>query len=190
MIKSYCHITPKRRASFRGTLSAIFLVASAGFSLQAQTETTPEYQVKSVFLYNFTHFVEWPVYAFESNYSPFVIGVIGGDPFGTYLDQTIAEERTGSHIIRVVRYNSIKDIGACHILYVAAQDPEEIREILQAVSQRPILTVGDTPNFTRWGGMVRFYTEAGKIRLQVNNTLAKENGLKISSKLLRVAQVL
>ena len=155
----------------------------------AQSATASEYQVKAVFIYNFTHFINWPEKAFDSQYDSFVIGIIGNDPIAQYVETAIANERVGSHVLRFERFNSIEDIGKCHILYVASKDPDEIREILEKVNGKNILTVGDTPNFVRWGGMVRFYTEEGRIRLQINNTIAKEEGLKISSKLLRVAQV-
>ena len=155
----------------------------------AQSATASEYQVKAVFIYNFTHFINWPERAFDSQYDSFVIGIIGNDPIARYVETAIANERVGSHMLRFERYNSIKDIDKCHILYVASKDPDEIKEILESVDGKNILTVGDTPNFVRWGGMIRFYTEEGRIRLQINNTIAKEEGLKISSKLLRVAQV-
>lgn len=157
--------------------------------INAQSSSAKEYQIKAVFLYNFTHFIDWPPTAFESSYAPFVIGIIGNDPFGSYLDAAVESERIGTHLIKLNRYSSVADIQKCHILYVASNDPEEIKRILQSVNGKNVLTVGDTPNFIRWGGMVRFFKEENKIRLQINNTVAKSARLKISSKLLRVAQV-
>src|SRR5687768_951146 len=157
--------------------------------LTSQTSAS-EYQVKAVFLYNFSHFITWPAIAFEDQYSTFNIGIIGDDPFGPYLEAAVAGERIGTHVIRVQRYRSVTEIQNCHILYIGSKDPVEIKKVLNAVEGRKILTVGDTPNFARWGGMIRFYTDQNRIRLQINNTIAKAEGLKISSKLLRVAEVL
>lgn len=159
-------------------------------TLFSQTSFASEYQVKAVFLFNFSHFITWPNNAFENQYSTFTIGIIGDDPFGPYIEAAVEGERIGTHVIRVERYASVSEIKNCHILYIATKDPEEIKNILNSVSGRNILTVGDTPNFARWGGMIRFYTEQNKIRLQINNTIARAEGLKISSKLLRVAEVL
>jgi hypothetical protein len=158
--------------------------------VKGQDFTSSEYQVKAVFLFNFTHFIDWPDFAFESPYSTFNIGIIGPDPFGPYLDAAVEGERIGTHVIKVNRYTKLSDIKNCHILYIASQDPDEVRSILEAVKGKNILTVSDTPNFIRWGGMIRFYTEQSRIRLQINNTLARSAELKISSKLLRVAQVI
>lgn len=157
--------------------------------LFSQTSFASEYQVKAVFLFNFSHFITWPNHSFEDQYSTFIIGIIGDDPFGPFIEAAVEGERIGTHVIRVQRYSSISEIKNCHILYIGTKDPEQIKKILHEVSGRNILTVGDTPNFARWGGMIRFYTEQNKIRLQINNTIARAEGLKISSKLLRVAQV-
>ena len=183
----------KHRTAFfpivKGMSIVLLLMLLKTSHVFGQTATASEYQIKAVFIYNFTHFVNWPERAFDSQYDSFVIGIIGNDPIARYVETAIANERVGSHVLRFERYNSIKEIDKCHILYVASKDPDEIKEILKSVEGKNILTVGDTPNFVRWGGMIRFYTEEGRIRLQINNTIAKEEELKISSKLLRVAQV-
>ncbi|MEP6645542.1 MAG: YfiR family protein [Saprospiraceae bacterium] len=157
--------------------------------LAAQVYSASEYKIKAVFLYNFTHFVEWPPQSFDSDYSSFVIGIIGGDPFGPLIDEAVAGERIKTHIIKVERYTDISEIGKCNILYINEQDPETIRNILSAVADKSILTVSDTPNFIRWGGLIRFYTENNKIHLEINNTSARRKHITISSKLLRVATV-
>src|SRR5690349_74091 len=42
-----------------------------------------EFNIKAQYLYNFTQFIEWPPEAFPYPGAPFVIGIIGEDPFGT-----------------------------------------------------------------------------------------------------------
>ncbi|MEO5905747.1 MAG: YfiR family protein [Saprospiraceae bacterium] len=157
--------------------------------IQAQTLTSSEYKLKAVFIYNFIHFIDWPESTFEDSYDAFIIGIVGGDPFGTYIDEAVAGERIKSHRIIVERFNEAEDIEKCHILFINTHDPDETKRILNVTASRNILTVSDTPNFIRWGGMVRFFTEADRIRLEINNTLARARELKISSKLLRVAIV-
>src|ERR1700721_2428538 len=58
-------------------------------------EAPTEYQVKAVFVYNFSHFVEWPAQAFAAANAPFVIGILGGDPFGANLDGAGPAEHGG-----------------------------------------------------------------------------------------------
>ena len=172
------------------TILILLLQGATQAKIIAQSNTVSELQVKAVFLYNFTHFIDWPQTAFESKYDSFVIGVVGNDPLTPFIEQAIKGEWIETHVIRLEKYRSAAEIKKCHLLYVSSDDPEEVREILRIAARKKILTVGDTPNFVRWGGMIRFYTEHGKLRLQINNTIAKAEGFKISSKLLRVADVL
>ena len=183
ILKSWMHGFVKKA----GTL---VLLVTCMQALTAQTVTSDEYKVKAVFLYNFTRFVDWPQSTFESSVEPFIIGIVGNDPFGASIQEAVADERIGAHVIKVIHFDDAVEISKCHILYVGTSDPDEIRNILSRIKGKSILTVSDIPNFIRWDGMIRFYTENNRIRLEINNTRAKEAGLRISSKLLRVANVL
>jgi hypothetical protein len=156
--------------------------------LHGQGKSAAEYQVKAVFLYNFTQFIDWPPSTFNSADEPFVIGIIGEDPFGSYLDEVVAGENIGTHPIMVKRYKTIKDIGNCKMLFINTNDGEWAEKILESVSRKNILTVSDKADFIKWGGIVRFYTDENKIRLQINVEKAKAAQLNISSKLLSVAK--
>ena len=147
-----------------------------------------EYQVKAVFLYNFTQFIEWPEAAFKNPDEPFVIGIMGDDPFGNYIDQTVEGESIGTHPIKIKRCNDLRGALSCHILYINSVEKEWMRTILSTVSEKNILTVSDDPSFNNLGGIIRFYTEDNKIRLQINLPRSKEAQLLISSKLLSVAK--
>lgn len=154
--------------------------------LKAQTPSTAN-QLKAVFLYNFSQFVDWPPASFSSSSSPFVIGILGRDPFGSYMESVVQGEKVGTHPIVVERYSSAGDVKACHILFINTSEPSSaIREL----KNRTILTVGDQKNFAKLGGMIRFFIENNKIRLQINLRAARAANLNISSKLLRVAEVI
>lgn len=162
----------------------MLLSACTWQQLQAQTPSTAN-QLKAVFIYNFTQFVDWPSSVFSSNSSPFVIGVLGHDPFGSYLESVVEGEKYGSHPIVVQRYKSLKEINTCHILYVN----EDASSAIKDLKNRSILTVGDQDDFATSGGMIRFFLEKSKIKLQINLGAAKAANLTISSKLLRVSDV-
>ena len=154
----------------------------------AQSTATKEYRVKAVFLFNFSQFVEWPATAFTGPSAPFVIGILGDDPFGTYLDETVANEKVNGHPLVVQRYRDVRDVKNCQILFISFADAEKTRENLLAVNNH-ILTVSDRDNFVRMGGMIRLFTENNKIRLQINPDAARSAELSISSKLLRVSDI-
>jgi hypothetical protein len=152
-------------------------------------KTSSEYKVKAVFLYNFTRFIDWPPSAFSSPESPFIIGIIGDDPFGSYLEEAVSGEQIENHTIIIKRYHSISEIKDCQVLYINSSNSEYIKEIISLVGKRSILTVSDANNFARWGGMIRLFTDDEKIRIQINSNAAKASQLNISSKLLSVAEV-
>lgn len=155
----------------------------------AETAPSAEYQLKAVFLYNFAQFVEWPARAFSRQDAPLVIGVLGADPFGAYLDELVRGEKIGRRSLEVRRFKHADDIAECHILFVSPSEGGTLEKSLERLRGRPVLTVSDLDTFTRQGGMVRFVTEAGKIRLRINVSVAKTSELKISSKILGPATV-
>ncbi|MGH7544657.1 MAG: YfiR family protein, partial [Gemmatimonadota bacterium] len=169
-------------------LACALPLAAAG-GLAAQASRAPESQVKAVFLFNFAQFVEWPPEAFAGPDTPLVIGVLGADPFEGFLDRTVLGEELRGRPFQVRRYRSADEITTCHILFIGARDGERVEQILRRLATRPILTVGDEDRFTERGGMIRFVTDQNRIRLRINVEAAQAAGLTISSKLLRLAEI-
>lgn len=166
-----------------------FLLLSLPVSAPAQQAAAKEYQIKAVFLFNFTQFVQWPADAFRDPESPLVIGVLGEDRFGPFLDQTVTGEEMENHNLVVERYASIDDIKDCHILFVSLTDKQVIRRALDKVKSKPVLTVSDSDGFARSGGMIAFFNADGKTRLRINVDAVTEGRLVVSSKLLRLAEI-
>ena len=165
------------------------LLLLGALRVSAQTTPSREYQVKAVFLFNFAQFVEWPPAAFASANSPIVIGVLGENPFGAYLDETVRDEKVNNRPLEVQHYRHVEEIKTCHILFISASETDKYEQILARLQERSILTVGETDGFATRGGMIRFLTEQNRIRLRVNVGAAKAAGLTISSQLLRAAKI-
>ena len=160
-----------------------------GSSLRAQATRPSEYQIKAIFLFNFAQFVDWPAGAFPDSTAPLVIGVLGDDPFGPYLDETVRGETVRGRPFEVRRYQKIEDIRTCHILFVSPSEESRLEDILANLKHRAILTVGDGTGFAKRGGMIRFVSERNKIRMRINVAAAEAVQLTISSKLLRAAEI-
>lgn len=167
-----------------------FLLLARGAGLAGQAAPAPEYQVKAVFLFNFAQFVDWPADAFPDADTPVVIGVLGDDPFGSVLDQTVRGERLGGRSFQVRRYQRVDEIKICHILFISRSEASRPEGILAGLKNQPILTVSDADGFADRGGMIRFVTDRNRIRLQINLAAAEAAHLTISSKLLRVAEII
>ena len=157
--------------------------------LYAQTQgSLLEYQVKAAFLLNFTKFVEWPTAAFTAPDAPITICVIGEDPFGTILDQTIEGESVNNHGVRARRLLPDGNLRSCHIVFISRSERERFAQIVSGLRGSSVLTVSELPGFADAGGVIEFIIEGGKARFYINAATAEDAGLKLSSRLLRVAK--
>jgi hypothetical protein len=171
----------------------VLIAAAAAYMLCAQSlwaaDAPTENQVQAVFLFNFSRFVEWPAQAFTAPNDPFVIGIVGDDPFGARLDEAVRNEHINGHPLAVRRFRSIADIENCQILFIDRSEISRLGQILSALDHRSILTVSQADGAAQQGVMIQFATENSRIRLRINVDTARAAGLTISSKLLRPAEI-
>jgi len=169
-------------------LPILMLLAAWSHSpLPSPAEEQPEYQVKAQFVWRFSEFVEWPASAFESPGSWFSICILGDDPFGSTLDQTVAGEVMGGRRITVQRIKHAPPPQSCQILFVSRSE-KDVSTLLQGLGPG-VLTVGEGESFVRDGGMIAFAIENRRVRFDINQAAAEHAGLKLSSQLLKVARV-
>jgi hypothetical protein len=157
--------------------------------IAAQSTQPHEYQLKAVFLFHFTQFVDWPEEAFRTSQTPLVIGILGNDPFGDYLDEVTQNENVNGHPLVVKRYRTVEEIGSCHLLYINTLNKVQLEQVFDQLKTKSILTVGDSPKFLQQGGMIQFVTKSNTIDLRINIEVVKAANLTISSKLLRLAEI-
>jgi YfiR/HmsC-like len=184
--------TRRRLRTSAGTwclVCGLLLPAAGGDSSVSAQSPSKEYQVKAVFLFNFAQFVEWPPAAFVGNNAPLVIGVLGEDPFGAYLDETVRAETVANRPLQVQRYHRVDDITTCHVLFISRSEESRLGQTLASLKDRTILIVSDNDDFIQRGGMIQLATAQGKIRLRINVNAARTANLTISSKLLRSAEL-
>ena len=149
----------------------------------------PDHTVKAAFLYNFATYVEWPTNAHPSAVSPLVIGVLGDDALVSELKRIASGKQVQNRRVEVVRVASSAGIRTCHILFLGESQRERTLEILASLDRQPTLTVGETDGFCERGGMINFCLENDRVRFEINPRTAERAGLKISSKLLRLARI-
>jgi hypothetical protein len=148
-----------------------------------------EYQVKAVFLFNFTKFVDWPAEAVAATNLPFVIGIVGEDPFGTTLDEAVREELARNRPIVIQRFRSNETIAKCDILFIARSEKDRLNAVLEQVKSQAILTVADTAQAAEQGVMINLSLAQGSVKMEINQNAAAAAGLKVSAKLLSLARI-
>ncbi|MCP4546863.1 MAG: YfiR family protein [bacterium] len=149
-------------------------------SIQGHAQIT-EYRLKAAFLYNFAKFIEWPEKGSDSG--EFILGIYGEDPFGDALDSTILGKTVKGHTLTVRYCSGLEEIKGCRILFAGSSELKMIKEL----AGLPILLVGEDDKVIENGGIVEFFMEDQRIRFRIHAGRAEKAGLKISSKILRLA---
>jgi hypothetical protein len=160
-------------------------IACALLVATAVRAAAPEYEVKAAFLFNFARFVEWPPEALPAG-DAFRICVMGEDPFDRLLSDTVRGKSVHDRPVEIVHPESA-DVIRCHIVFFSRSEASSVPRALTALAGRGVLTVGETEDFTRAGGVIAMRVDAGKVRFDVNVDAAQRAGLRVSSQLLKLA---
>ncbi|MBD3314585.1 MAG: DUF4154 domain-containing protein [Chitinivibrionales bacterium] len=153
-------------------------------------QVVEEYQIKSVYLERFTRFIDWPENsAVNDTAIPFIIGVVGRNPFGSILEKDYAHHRIKDKRVEIRYCDDLERIEGCHLLFIADSEKHGLDEILERVRGKAVLMVGDTQGFAHAGVHINFYRSGDKIRFKINIDAVREAGLEVASLLLDYAQV-
>lgn len=147
-----------------------------------------EYQVKAAFLYNFAKFTDWPDEAFPSKDSAFTI-CLTDDPFHGAVERTVQGEMWNGRPLSVKQIDSGSDVRGCQVVFISQSAAQKGKEILMAAATAPVLTVGETADFIDAGGIIRFTESGHRIRFEINPDAADRASLRVSSRLLRLADI-
>lgn len=177
-----------RRASFLILSSWLFLSGSP--RAQSQDADTVEYPVKLAFLYNFAKFVEWPDGSYHDAAAPLTICIVGDDPFSSDLEGELRTRNVGSHPVDIRTRNPNDSLNSCHIVFVPVSAKTHAARIVRGLQGSSTLTVGEFEGFAVRGGIINFTVEANRLGFEINPVNADRAGLKISSKLLNLAEII
>jgi len=166
----------------RGWLLALCWLGS--ISVQGASE----YEIKAAYLFNFAKFIEWPALALTNTSAPVVIGVVGEDPFGDKLPDTIHGETIKGRPILIRHYQPTNDLAGCHVLFLSRSARDHFPDLLKQAATQHILAVSESEEFLEQGGMINFAFVGKSVRFDINVRAMEQAGLKASSKLLAIAR--
>jgi len=147
-----------------------------------------EYQVKAAFLYNFMKFVEWPDSAFVTPEAPIRVAILGDDPFARIVRATMGRRTIGKRSVDVAYCQDLSELSPCHVLFVAARWMDSAGQISAATQTSPTLIVADDHQMAGRGATISFFMQESRVRFTIDADLATAAGLRISSRLLKLAQ--
>lgn len=179
-----------RMAAVAGTCAMVLF--GQGINAAAGAEKAPssrysEYQLKAAFLYNFAKFTKWPSGTYADASAPLVVCVLGKDAFGKALD-ALAGKRINGRPVAVSRPAGVEEARQCQVVFISESEEERVPAIVGYLAGRPVLTVCNAPSCARFRGIIHFKAVAQNIRFSIDIDTAKAAGLKLSSKLLRLAE--
>ncbi len=167
-----------------GTAVAV-AVALSCTAAPAFAEPT-EWEVKAAFLPRFARYVSWPPAARPRGEAPFVLCVVGTDPFGAALDQAARSQTVDGRRVAVRRMDSAAAADGCHIAFVGGSRSQPAKQLLAALARKPVLAVTDSRNGAA-RGIIHFSIVDGRVRFYIDQVSAQQRGLSISSRLLALA---
>ena len=137
---------------------------------------------KAALLINVARFVQWPA----PDEGPMRFCVAGDERMARELSAIVQSRSVDGRALTLQRLRPGEDGTGCHLLYLAASRRPDDAETLRR-TRGPVLTVGETVQFLRDGGMVRVYVEDQRLRFQINAKAAESVGIRIHAQLLSLA---
>ncbi|MDO1447248.1 YfiR family protein [Rhodocytophaga aerolata] len=161
----------------------IFLVMSIGLQVGAQAQTT-DYKFHSVFIYNFTKYIQWPA---EQQAGDFVIGVLGNSSISEDLEKMAMNKTVGTQKIVVKKFKSAAEAGTCHILFIPNNSNVSFDDIQHKFKGKPTLLITEKTGLAQKGSGINFVLQDNKWKFELNEAATQSAGLKVSKELSKLA---
>ncbi|MDA3852823.1 MAG: YfiR family protein [Bacteroidales bacterium] len=145
-----------------------------------------EYESKAAFIERFTRFVKWPS---EIESQTFKMVVFGENPFNDALDELFEGTQIKNQNVELIYTDKIEDLNHVNLVYISSSEKSRVEEILIALSQKPILIIGDSNGFCKMGVHINMYVDDNYVRYEINQKALKESGIKVSSLLFASAKI-
>lgn len=165
----------------------IVLIAAGLLFLLSNTSFSQDYKFHSVFIYNFTKYIQWPS-AYQSG--DFVIAVLGNSQVTENLEKMAAVKTVGSQKIIVKKVNSIAEAGKCHILFLPDSKSGNLDDVLAHFGSRPTLIITERAGLAKKGSGINFILQGGKWKFELNKPAIESNNMRVSSELAKLAIVI
>lgn len=166
-------------------LPLLSMLLTSRVAAQATVTENPN-KVIAAFLRNFAHYVAWPDGVFADVRSPWRVCILGRDPFGELLDDTLVGRTEQGRPFEIYRAETLDRLPVCQILYIEFDDAAKRRSALTALRGQPVLTVGDAHQFLSEGGIIELQV-GERVTMSINLDRARADSLQVQTKMLEVS---
>jgi hypothetical protein len=168
-----------KKALFYG----LFLFLGMGLQTGVQAQTT-DYKFHSVFIYNFTKYIQWPT---EQQAGDFVIGVLGNSSISADLEKMAMNKTVGTQKIVVKKFKSVSEIADCHILFIPSNSNVSFDDVQNKFKGKPTLLITEKTGLAQKGSGINFVLQDNKWKFELNEAATQSAGLKVSKELSKLA---
>jgi hypothetical protein len=165
--------------------AALALLPQYGLAEQGTGGASLERRVKAAFLYKFLGYTEFPPGAFADAASPVTIAVAGSDEMAAELSAITLGRTVNNRPITVRSVHEGESGPPAHLLFVAGPDCARAGRVIRSV--RALLVVTECDNGLQQGAVINFRIVDEHVRFDVSLDAAEKNNVKLSSRLLTVA---
>jgi nitrogen regulatory protein PII len=145
------------------------------------------YKQYTIFIYSFTRYIQWPE---ANNQGDFEILVLGDSPLLEELKTMAQHKKIGDRAIKVTKIASASEVKKCHMLFIPADRPEKLGDILSKVDTQPVLVITEQTGLGAQGSCINFITKEGKLAFELNQSALTKQNLKASIELTRLATMI
>ena len=174
---------PRRRILLAGLVASLTPLTLA----RARQNGASERSVKAAFLYKFLGYTDFPASAFADAAAAIVIGVVGAEEMAQEVQKIVAGRVINGRPVNVRALRDGEAAGAVHLLFVAGSDSTRVARVLRQSPPGPILLVSECGNGLQAGSTINFKIIDQHVRFDVSLDAAERNNIKLSSRLLSVA---
>lgn len=169
-------------------LRVIIFISTLLFSVLTCAADTTEYEIKAAYLYKFADYVEWPPTVAPQSDEPFTIGVLNAKDMEEALRDLTAKNSIQGRKVVIKHLNQNLSLTGIQMLFIGNEESQSLKSLLEPMQSQPVLTVTESTDALSAGSIINFIPVDERIRFEVSVTHAERNGLKISARLLSVAQ--
>jgi hypothetical protein len=137
-----------------------------------------EYEKKSLFIYNFSKLIEWPI---EYNGTEFIIGVVGDELSLKELSSFMAQKKVAGKKVVVQQY---KKGARYNVVYITSSALSLFETVKSSVKRSKTVIVTDKAVA---GTHISFILDQDKVRYIVDKASIEKLGLKVGQELIRYA---
>lgn len=163
-------------------IGAALLAVTALFC--AEDAAISEQRIKAQFIMKVAEYLEWPASSPVVDKSkPFVIGVLGKAGFERFLEAELLNiPSLKGKPVQLLLAIGVSRVDKCDIVFITATEQDRMEDLLVYLRGKPILTLGDTPEYAKKGVMFNLQVKQGKLSFELNLKTLRAAGLQVESR--------